>query len=447
MRRIYAILLFVGCITSLMVAQQQPPPPPPPAAAQPPSAQAADPAQNAPQQQAPVAAPEQQQQVQQQQDQIQQQRQQEQIQQLQQQQQQQIQQLQQQQQQQIQQLQQQLQQQQQVQQQQQAQQPQQSQPQQGQPQQQVQQPQQQIQQMQQVEQQQQAPQQQNPTEPAVPQATQKQDQEATKATKDLPEADRLEAERAEAQRAQAQRELDRIQAQEDRAELRLKDQGRLRDSRAVLHELLTGTTGKVGIPNALIRKAKCVAVIPAVKKFAISFGVKYGRGVMTCRLGEDFNGPWSAPSMYALEGGNFGFQVGLSGTDLVLLIMNPRGADSILRSKVKLGGDMAVAAGPIGRNAEAATDLAMRAKILAYSRSHGVFAGIALDGSTLRPDNKANEALYGREISAREIVRSGAVPVPTGAVPLLHLLDTSARAADNKPPSGPAQAQKSQPQQ
>jgi lipid-binding SYLF domain-containing protein len=151
--------------------------------------------------------------------------------------------------------------------------------------------------------------------------------------------------------------------------------------------------------------------------------------------------------MYALEGGNFGFQIGLSGTDLVLLIMNGRGADSIIRSKVKLGGDISVAAGPIGRNAEASTDLAMRAKILAYSRAHGIFAGVALDGSTLRPDNRANEALYGREISAKEIVRSGAVPVPTGAVPLLHLLDTSARAASDNKPAGKAQAQQAQPQQ
>src|SRR5262249_10505478 len=121
--------------------------------------------------------------------------------------------------------------------------------------------------------------------------------------------------------------------------------------------------------------------------------------------------------------------------------------DSIIRSRGKLGGDMSVAAGPIGRTAEASTDIAMKAKILAYSRSHGIFAGIALDGSTLRPDNNANQALYGRAISGREIVRSGATPVPTGAVPLLHLLDQSARAADNRPPSGPAQAQKSQPQQ
>lgn len=258
----------------------------------------------------------------------------------------------------------------------------------------------------------------------------------------------MEAQRAEAQRIEAQKELDRIQAKQEIAELRVKDQGRLRESRATLQELLTGTTGKVGIPNALIRQAKCVAVIPAVKKGAFGFGAKYGRGVMTCRLGDDFNGPWSAPAMYALEGANFGLQVGLSGTDLVLLIMNPRGADSILRSKVKLGGDMSVAAGPIGRNAEASTDLAMRAKILSYSRAHGIFAGIALDGTTLRPDNKANEALYGREISAREIVRSGATPVPTGAVPLLHLLDQSAaKSAENKPPSAPAQAQQSQPQQ
>jgi lipid-binding SYLF domain-containing protein len=286
----------------------------------------------------------------------------------------------------------------------------------------------------------------------VPQQTQTQQQAATAAaedTKNLPQSDRVEAQRAEQQRLEAQKELDRIQAKQELAELRVKDQGRLRESRAVLHELLTGTTGKVGIPNSLIRQAKCVAVIPAVKKAAVGFGAKYGRGVMTCRLGEDFTGPWSAPSMYALEGGNFGFQIGLSGTDLVLLIMNPRGADSILRSKVKLGGDMSVAAGPIGRHAEASTDLAMRAKILAYSRSHGIFAGVALDGSTLRPDNNANRALYGREISAREIVRSGATPVPTGAVPLLHLLDQSARAAsENKPPSsGQPQAQKSQPQQ
>ena len=406
MRRIYAILLFVGCIISFTAAQQPPPPPPPPAASQPPSVPPADAAaQNAAQQgaaaaqqatstaqQATSAAQQATSTVQQQGD-----------------------------------LQQQIQQQQQ----------------------QIQQQQQQIQQLQQQLQQHQAVSQPSGTTPTVPTQTQ---QEAAVAaandTRNLPQADKMEAQRAEAQRIEAQKELDRIQAKQEIAELRVKDQGRLRESRATLQELLTGTTGKVGIPNALIRQAKCVAVIPAVKKGAFGFGAKYGRGVMTCRLGDDFNGPWSAPAMYALEGANFGFQVGLSGTDLVLLIMNPRGADSILKSKVKLGGDMSIAAGPIGRNAEASTDLAMRAKILSYSRSHGIFAGVALDGATLRPDNKANEALYGREISAREIVRSGATPVPTGAVPLLHLLDQSARAsADNKAaPAGQAQAQPSQPQ-
>src|SRR5262249_37422144 len=184
--------------------------------------------------------------------------------------------------------------------------------------------------------------------------------------------------------------------------------------------------------NSLLQQAKCVIVIPSVKKIASAFGVKYGRGVMVCRLGEDFNGPWSAPSMYALEGGNFGLQIGLQATDLVLLVMNERGVDSLLGNKVKLGGDLSVAAGPMGRTMEASTDLAMRAKILAYSRARGVFAGVALDGSTLRPDNHANEVLYGRTISAREIVRTGAVTPPANAAPLLQLLQESTRAASNE---------------
>ena len=135
--------------------------------------------------------------------------------------------------------------------------------------------------------------------------------------------------------------------------------------------------------------------------------------------------------MYALEGGNFGFQIGLQATDLVLLVMNDRGVDSLLGNKVKLGGDLSVAAGPIGRTMEASTDLAMRAKILAYSRARGVFAGVALDGSTVRPDNHANEVLYGRTISAREIVRNGAVTAPASAAPLLHVLNESSRAASS----------------
>jgi len=246
----------------------------------------------------------------------------------------------------------------------------------------------------------------NPTEPTVPAPQQ---QSGAQQANNLPEADRIEAEK-------------------ETEAIREKADSRLRDSRAVLKELLGG---KAGIPNALIQQAKCVIVIPSVKKIASAVGVKYGRGVMVCRLGEDFNGPWSPPAMYALEGGNFGFQIGLQATDLVLLVMNDRGVDSLLGNKVKLGGDLSVAAGPIGRTMEASTDLAMRAKILAYSRARGVFAGVALDGSTVRPDNHANEVLYGRTISAREIVRNGAVTAPASAAPLLHVLNESSRAASS----------------
>jgi len=204
------------------------------------------------------------------------------------------------------------------------------------------------------------------------------------------------------------------------AEEREKAADRLHEAREVLK---TALNEKTGISKNLTEKAKCVVVIPSVKKFAIGFGVNYGRGCMTCRLGENFDGPWSAPSMTALEGGNFGLQIGLQAKDLVLLVLNERGVNSLLKSKVKLGGDVSVAAGPIGRTAEAATDLGMRAQILAYSHTGGVFAGVALDGSTLRPDNTSNDALYGRELTAREIVRSGEVPVPADARPLIQMLD------------------------
>ncbi|HLJ85916.1 MAG TPA: lipid-binding SYLF domain-containing protein [Candidatus Angelobacter sp.] len=202
-----------------------------------------------------------------------------------------------------------------------------------------------------------------------------------------------------------------------------KQADRLKESKEVLKELLSG---KTNIPHNLLQKAKCVVVIPSVKRLAFTFGVSYGRGAMTCRLGENFNGPWSAPSMYALEGGNFGLQIGVQGTDLVLLVINERGVDSLLRSKIKLGGDVSVAAGPIGRQFQASTDLNLRAQILAYSRTRGVFAGIALDGSTLRPDGSSNNALYGKELTAKQIVRSGTVPVPHDAVPLIQLLTQSA---------------------
>jgi lipid-binding SYLF domain-containing protein len=177
------------------------------------------------------------------------------------------------------------------------------------------------------------------------------------------------------------------------------------------------------IPQNLLNKAECIIVMPSVKKFAFGIGGSYGRGIMTCRSGENFTGPWSAPTMMALEGGSFGFQLGGQSTDFVLLVMNRDGAKSILHSRVKLGGDMAVAAGPVGRNAAASTDITMRAQILSYSRSRGLFAGISLAGSTLRPDNPGNEKLYGRGISGEDIVINSKIRPPASARLLLSTLN------------------------
>jgi SH3 domain-containing YSC84-like protein 1 len=177
------------------------------------------------------------------------------------------------------------------------------------------------------------------------------------------------------------------------------------------------------IPEDILGKAECVIVLPSVVKFAIGFGGSYGRGVMTCRSGKEFSGPWSAPSMMALEGGSFGFQLGGQATDFVLLVMNKRGASSILSSQVKLGADVAAAAGPKGRNAAASTDVTLRAEILSYSRSRGLFAGISLAGSTLRPDNDGNERLYGNGVSAQDIVINSKIRPPASAKLLLATLN------------------------
>ncbi|MGA8034494.1 MAG: lipid-binding SYLF domain-containing protein [Candidatus Acidiferrales bacterium] len=176
------------------------------------------------------------------------------------------------------------------------------------------------------------------------------------------------------------------------------------------------------IPQNVIDKADCVVVLPSVLKGAFIVGASYGRGVMTCRSGPDFKGPWGAPTMMALEGGSFGFQAGGQATDFVLLLMNERAAGSILTSKVKLGGDASVSAGPVGRTASAETDATMRAEVLSYSRSRGLFAGVSLSGSTLRADNDANEVLYGKKVDARAVVLNGAEPVPTCAANLLSTL-------------------------
>jgi lipid-binding SYLF domain-containing protein len=199
-----------------------------------------------------------------------------------------------------------------------------------------------------------------------------------------------------------------------------REEDRLQAAGEVLKEVLGIPEG---IPQELLDRAECVIVLPSVKKVAIGFGGSYGRGAITCRTGRNFTGPWSAPAMFRLEGGNFGLQLGGQATDFVLLVMNPKGANSILGSKVKLGADAAAAAGPKGRAASAQTDVVMKAEILTYSRSRGLFAGISLEGSTLRQDNGANRSIYGRRLSARNIVREGKVQAPAAANELLYILN------------------------
>ena len=194
---------------------------------------------------------------------------------------------------------------------------------------------------------------------------------------------------------------------------------RLDNCSRVLKEILNIPDG---IPQGLLDKAECLVAFPSVKKFALGFGASYGKGAMVCRSGEDFKGPWGPPAMYRLEGASIGFQLGGSATDFLLLVMNEKGADSLLSSKVKLGADAIVAAGPKGRASEAATDAYMGAEILSYSRSKGLFAGVSLKGSTLRQDSGANEDLYGQKISAREIVLEQKVSVPSAGKSLIDLL-------------------------
>ena len=202
-----------------------------------------------------------------------------------------------------------------------------------------------------------------------------------------------------------------------------KEQERVEEAGTVMKEILGIPDG---IPKSILAKAECVVVFPSVKKFAIGIGGSYGRGVITCRRGADHNGPWSAPAMMALEGANIGVQLGGQATDFVLLVMNDRGADTVLTSKVKLGADASAAAGPKGRDAAAATDVVMRAEILSYSRSRGLFAGISLEGSTLRSDGGANKNLYGRELDAKQIVKEGRVGAPAAARTLLATLQSAA---------------------
>jgi lipid-binding SYLF domain-containing protein len=200
-----------------------------------------------------------------------------------------------------------------------------------------------------------------------------------------------------------------------------KEDQRLQDSYTVLKEILA--TPDKGIPRDLLDKSECVVVFPSVKKAAFVVGASYGRGVITCRSGQDLRGPWSAPAMFALEGGSVGFQIGGQATDFVLLVMNESGANSVMSSKVKLGADASIAAGPVGRTTSAETDVVMKAEILSWSRARGVFAGISLSGSTLRSDDGANKTVYGKELTAKQIVREGQVKPTEAAKPLVDLLD------------------------
>jgi lipid-binding SYLF domain-containing protein len=210
-----------------------------------------------------------------------------------------------------------------------------------------------------------------------------------------------------------------------------KETDRLQNAATVLKEIFGMPDA---IPQDLLDKAECVIVFPSVKKVAFGVGGSYGRGVISCRGGSTFDGHWGPPAMFALEGASIGFQLGAQATDFVLLVMNDRGANSVMSSKVKLGADASAAAGPKGRTAGAATDIVMQAEILTYSRARGLFAGVSLEGSTLRSDGDANERLYGRKIEAREIARGQNIAMPSEALPLLALLNArSPRNLSNRP--------------
>lgn len=202
-----------------------------------------------------------------------------------------------------------------------------------------------------------------------------------------------------------------------------KEQGRLENCGVVMQEVLDVPDN---IPQELLEKAECVIVIPSMTKVALGIGGSYGRGAMVCRTGKAFNGPWGAPAMYSLEGGSFGFQLGATSTDVVLLVMNNRGVEALLNSKVKLGAGASAAAGPKGRTLDASTDASFRTEILSYSRARGLFAGISLEGSSLRPDNDASEQVYGRRMSARQIVTGTRIGVPASG---RHLVDVLQKAA------------------
>ena len=208
-----------------------------------------------------------------------------------------------------------------------------------------------------------------------------------------------------------------------------KEQERVKESGNVMTELLNSDSG---VPISVLNKAECVIVVPSLKKAGFIIAGEYGRGVMTCRGGENFNGPWSAPTMMQSTGGSVGFQAGGQSIDLVILVMNDKGARALMKGKAKLGADASVAAGPVGREAEASTNAAMSAEMLSYSRTQGVFAGVSLSGTTLGPDDGANEKLYGKKVTAKEIISGGAGPAPASAKELLAVLTAKSPKSESK---------------
>lgn len=211
-----------------------------------------------------------------------------------------------------------------------------------------------------------------------------------------------------------------------------KEQSRLENCGMVLQEIMNLPDG---IPANLVDKAECVIVFPSVLKGGFIVGGALGKGAMVCRSGEHFSGPWGSPLLMSLEGGSVGFQAGGEATDFVILVMNPRGATAILKDKVKLGADISAAAGPKGRDAAAETDATLRAEMLTYSRSRGLFAGVSLEGSTVRPDNEGNEELYQKQINPADIVLKGVVPPPPAAHLMLDTLTKFSPHNDSDPNS------------
>jgi SH3 domain-containing YSC84-like protein 1 len=201
------------------------------------------------------------------------------------------------------------------------------------------------------------------------------------------------------------------------------EQDRLAECGVVMSEVLNVPDN---VPQEILDKAECVVVIPSMTKVALGVGGSYGRGAMVCRSGKAFNGSWGAPAMYAIEGGSFGLQLGAQATDVVLMVMNPRGVEAVLDRKVKLGGEVSAAAGPKGRHVEASTDASMRAEILSYSRSRGLFAGVSLEGTSLRPDDDATEQVYGRRLTAREIITGTTMRVPASGRALVDVMQKRA---------------------